>query len=918
MGDQLGTPHEHTIPVAPDWSLAFGVAGRVLVFLGIALFLAAALGWLFAPKSEFAKKLGAWSFTLGSLSLFGTFIVLATLFVQKRFEYPYVFSHNDHGNTAPYSVAGVWSGQEGSFLLWAVCSAVFGLLTMRGTGIYRRWYTVFFGLFLASLCGILAYESPFNIAATDGQFLVPPDGAGLAPALQNYWVIIHPPTIFLGFGSLTVLFCYALSALITRHVVDWAKLVRPWAIVSLTLVGVGLSMGGLWAYETLGWGGFWAWDPVENTSFVPFVLGAIFTHGLIVQVNRGKWVISNLLLGGLPFLSFVYGTFLTRSGLLGETSVHSFAQMQKGALWLLMGLGGISIVGFITLWTLRAITLRQEFTATQDNRPGWNREGAYKWGSILLFGLAMATGFGMSVPMISGLANQFSAQALTGRWWMLGIAVASFSLYLFFRSMSKRRTSLASDADGQEPPPSSKPVPLWVGVTLLLSGILSSIAALGAFLTPYLGRHMAVIKEPQYHQVVIWFVLPLLVVMAASPFIAWGGTSVGRLLGRLYGPFCVAFGMTGLTLLVLMYSSWGKMGPFEAMVPMFFTGERPPGQQIAVPGLTWTLILAGFCYFLIAVTLWTMFERIRHSKEAIAIYSMHLGVGVLLAGLVLSRGLERKEQLLLYADRPTFSMGYRLEYENMTRDLTDKHNKVKIRVEPLPRLAGDNRSGIPGLMDRLFAKFDAPKAFYALPGLYYMMDGGGGLNAMNWPHVHHGLFNDIYLAMGPIVTDATEPSTMVPGKSLNVEDKYLITYLGMVREGEPGMEGTKFGAKLRVHLPDGTMKEVIPKQVLTSAGPRDEWATIDDTYAISLAGMNVGEDSVQVQLHYSTMVLPIELYYKPFTSLVWLGLGILAAGGFLAAWHRRYRPRLAAAGAESRAAESEEPTADATAPTAQV
>lgn len=900
--------HQHELPVAPDWSLALGVCGRALVFLGIAFFLAAIIGWLFAPKTKWGRTVGGWGFTLGSVSLFGVFAVLATLFVAQRFEYPYVFGHNDLLNPVAYRIAGVWAGQEGSFLLWAVCSAVFGLLTMKGSGIYRRWYTVLYALFQAALCGIIAYESPFNIMATDGKFLVPPDGVGLSPALQNYWVIIHPPTIFLGFGSLTALFCYAASALISKQVVDWAKMVRPWALVSLTLVGVGLCMGGLWAYETLGWGGFWKWDPVENTSFVPFVLGAIFIHGLIVQINRGKWVISNLLLGALPFLSFVYGTFLTRSGLLGDTSVHSFAEMQKGALWLLLGLGTLSIVGFGALWTVRAFELRREFTASEDVRPGMTREGAYRWASILMFGLALAAGFGMSVPMVSGVSKEFGGQASVGKWWMLGIALLSAIAYFVLRARSQ-----AAEKSGGP----SKPMSYWISVPLGLGMVIGAFGAITAFMAPSLGDRMKVIEEWQYHQIVPWFVFPILVLMAASPFVAWGGVGMKRLLGRLYGPACVSFGLTGLTLLALMYSPWGKLGVFEDKIPLFFTGQRPEGQRIEVSSLTWTLILAGFCYFVIVMSLWTIGERWKHSKkEAIAIWTMHIGVGVMLAGLVLSRGLERKEQVLLQANKPAYAMGYKLTYEGITADLADRRNKVKLHIEPTPLLTAQGRSGLAGFMDKTLGGLDTRKAFDARPGLYYVQDSMGNSNPMNWPHIQHGLLNDMYLALGGIQTDATEPHSLQKGKALRFKD-YVITYKGMTREGQPGQEGTKFGAQLSVHnIATGEMRDLNPKMKITSAGPVEEPADLDEDYKVTLAGMNASDQSANIVIGFSSAVFPIEFFYKPFTSLVWIGLGILAAGGFLAAWHRRVRPVAPGAKAKAEPEGVAEPNADALAPTA--
>src|SRR5689334_3050201 len=287
-------------PPAPFWAEAAGPVGRVFVLAAIVFFLLSAIGWSLASRNPKAETLGKRCFTLGACSIFGAFLTLASLFVGDQFQYNYVFSHSDSIIALKYKIAAIWAGQQGSFLLWACTSSLFGLLAVRVTGKYRRWFTVPYAAFLASLCGILAYETPFNVTLIDGRALVPPIGVGLTPSLQNYWVVIHPPTIFMGFGSLTVMFCFAISAMLTGDLKSWLALVRPWALVSLAVLGLGLCMGGFWAYETLGWGGFWAWDPVENVSFVPWVFTAAFVHGLIVQTTRGRWPWTNLMLAGLP------------------------------------------------------------------------------------------------------------------------------------------------------------------------------------------------------------------------------------------------------------------------------------------------------------------------------------------------------------------------------------------------------------------------------------------------------------------------------------------------------------------------------------------------------------------------------------------------------------------------------------------
>ncbi|MBS1721959.1 MAG: cytochrome c biogenesis protein CcsA [Armatimonadetes bacterium] len=384
---------------AESWSMAAGLLGRGAVLASVSLFVVSIVLWIVSAKNPKAEKWAKWTFGAGALGFLAAIAVVVTLFVKDQFQYKYVFSHGSRDTELQYKIAGAWAGQEGSILLWGTMSAIFCTIAAARTGAYRRWFSVVSGLFLASVAGILAFESPFALnPLVNGQAMVPLTGKGLNPSLMNYWVVIHPPTIFSGFGSLTVLFAFACAALLQRDLVGWAPLVRPWALVSLTLLGLGLAMGGFWAYETLGWGGFWMWDPVENTSFVPWVAVAALLHGIFVQVSRKRWYFTNVMLAGLPFLLFCYGTFLTRSGYLGDTSVHSFAEMDSKALKILIAIVSIGLVGFLSLWFSRLIKLKGLPQAPPMQSMPINRESVLGVGVWILSAFGLATAIGMSVP----------------------------------------------------------------------------------------------------------------------------------------------------------------------------------------------------------------------------------------------------------------------------------------------------------------------------------------------------------------------------------------------------------------------------------------------------------------------------------------------------------------------------------------
>jgi cytochrome c-type biogenesis protein CcmF len=752
--------------------LATGSAGRILVLVGLALFVFSVVGAIAARRSGRLERLSSWAFVGGSATIFCAMAALATLFVRDQFGFKYVFDRAAHDTSLQYKIAGIWAGQEGSFLLWACCAALFGLVALPFTGVYRRWFVFAYSLFLAALCGILAYESPFNLGFVEnGVPLLPPTGVGLTPALQNYWVVIHPPTIFLGFGALTVMFAWAVSALILRQYDQWAVMVRPWAILALTLVGLGLCMGGFWAYETLGWGGFWAWDPVENTSFVPWCITAILIHGLIVQVTKGKWKATNLLMAGLPFLAFVYGTFLTRSGLLGDTSVHSFAQMDRSALQILVGLMASGYIGFLGLWLFRL----KDVKATQQSADegSLHREGVYRIASLLIAFLAVSTAVGMSVPLFMALAG-------TG---------------------AKR------------------------------------------------------VEEALYHQVLAWPFVPIMILLAAGPFISWRSMSASELLNRLFNILCISIGFTGVSAWFISHPSLGVGLERGSTIPFFGGYEAPV--------LPWMLFLIWLCVFASFANGWRALELARRSPMSIGGYLSHFGLAMLMAGLIISRGFERSERVFVQEGDPGRGLGYVVAYKDRTsEEMMDRNNKIRFDVV--------GPSG---------------ERFVAQPTQFYTRT-NDGLGQMTWPHIQRRLTHDVYFALAREVIEVGEAQTIKPGETKQIDERLSITFEELTREGEAGTVGVRFGALLHIDH-DGRHHTANPGLTITEAGLEPSLEPVGEHFLISMHAMDAGSQSVTVQLYFNKPVYPIEIFYKPMTGLVWLGTGILTFGGFLAAWQRR-------------------------------
>ncbi|HBC46207.1 MAG TPA: hypothetical protein DCZ43_04105, partial [candidate division Zixibacteria bacterium] len=284
-----------------------------------------------------------------------SFTYLLILFLTDKFEFSYVssYSSRDLTNTFPhfFKLSALWAGQQGTFVLWLVYGLLLGLWVRSRAKENEGWVMFFYILAQAFLLVLALISKPF--ARLD---FIPVDGQGLNPLLQNYWMQIHPPIVFLGFAAACIPFAFAMAALATNKYDDWVKQTMPWTVFSVVTLGLGIFLGGYWAYETLGWGGYWSWDPVENASAIPWFVGIALVHGMVVERTRGSWRRMNLFLAISLFLLIVYGTFLTRSGVLADFSVHSFTDLgYNNVLWASLII--LAIISF-GLWGYRAAKIK--------------------------------------------------------------------------------------------------------------------------------------------------------------------------------------------------------------------------------------------------------------------------------------------------------------------------------------------------------------------------------------------------------------------------------------------------------------------------------------------------------------------------------------------------------------------------------
>ena len=340
------------------------------------------------------------------VTVMATAAVLLYLILTHQFQYSYVWSYSSRELSLPLLISTFYAGQEGSFMLWTLFTSLIGVFLLQDSAKkgYEPQVMTVYGLIEVALLMMLLIKNPFTYvwetwAGQVNAGFVPANGRGLNPLLQNYWMVIHPQVMFSGFAAMGVPYAYAVAALMKRDYTNWIKPATPWLVYGCVVLGTAIMMGGFWAYETLGWGGYWGWDPVENSSLVPWLMGVAAIHTTLSQRKSGAFVKTNLVLSMMCFIFVLYSTFLTRSGVLGETSVHSFVDPGMWAYWMLVGM----LVLFIGLGFGMIILRRKEMPKGSARHDYFSREFALFLGSAALVCTAIFVSVGTSSPLISGI-----------------------------------------------------------------------------------------------------------------------------------------------------------------------------------------------------------------------------------------------------------------------------------------------------------------------------------------------------------------------------------------------------------------------------------------------------------------------------------------------------------------------------------
>src|SRR6266700_2152084 len=438
--------------------------GRTALILCLGLSVYAGAAGAYAAHAK--KRRLAFSAANALIAAFVAVIVASTVLLvalaRHDFSFAYVAAHTSTKLPLGYSLSAFWGGQEGSMLLWLLVltgdSTAVIVLNRRKTPDLMAW--------VVPVLAVVATFFSFMLVAISSPFVTqtaPAQGAGMVPSLQNPYMLMHPPLLYLGYVGLTVPFAFAMGSLLARRSDErWIVATRRWTLAAWMLLGIGQLLGAHWAYEEIGWGGYFAWDPVESAALMPWLAATAFLHSVMVQEKKGMLKVWNMLLVILAFSLSLFGTFLTRSGVLN--SIHSFAQGTVGP-WLLGFIGFVVVASLILFFTrlplLRSKTKLESLVS---------REASFLYNNLLLVALCLTILWGVVWPILSDLVVGTSS-AVRGPYYDFFVKAFFIPLLLLMGIgplLAWRRTSLRAVGRAAA----------WPAVTALVAG--GVLVAIGA------------------------------------------------------------------------------------------------------------------------------------------------------------------------------------------------------------------------------------------------------------------------------------------------------------------------------------------------------------------------------------------------------------------------------------------------------
>jgi cytochrome c biogenesis factor len=843
-----------------------GTLGRVVILLGFIAAIVSIFSYFRALKSPGLAPLGRAAFHSTTTMVFITSAALFILILKHQFQYHYVWAYSSTDLPLGLLMSTFYAGQEGSFLLWTLMVAIIGIILLNYTRRHdneREVMGVYSGI-LAFLMLLLVVKNPF---ALNEAGMIPTEGKGLNPLLQNFWMQIHPPILFIGFAAMAPPFALAISALIRKRYQNWIVSALPWVVGGSMVLGLGIALGGYWAYETLGWGGWWGWDPVENASLIPWIVSVAAVHTMLTQKRTKGLILTNFILVIMGFVLVLYSTFLTRSGVLGDASVHSFVDPGRFAFTLLvLFMFMFTDIGFGYLFA--------RFTSWGNSL--FEKYSGWKLGATLYLIFIVP-----SIPIfaqISGdLTQVFDESILSGGvltaiiltpllWISHFLNVMSFlwipaiilKVALIVYTVSSRvHSSKKFTSFGMM----TRETFLGFG-----SGILAALT-----LIVLLGTSLPIIPQP--------------IVDAFNGLLGWMNSSFNMsfTLGNTVEPAfydamglplaILIAGMNGFALLLKWKSNDGKdvlrktMMPFAIAVVItiilfFVAGIQDVGM----------MALAFTSAFTIIINAQVGYKIIRGNPKFAGAYIAHIGIAFMFLGIIGSGFYSEDQAVELPQGVTKSAFGYNLTYVGFETFWNGERYYFKIRMDDMD---GNEIETVKTIM--------------------FVSHYGGQEQIFRNPGIAHFLHKDIYLEPQALMQpdpEGGERLVLVKGESydfggynvkftnfeMNNSKKSSNFTIGAVFEvGKYGEKSEEITAT-RVTGPDGIMAEPALIQagdlaitVLGMTPNKEDLA--QSTIEVRLQNPNIPVDPTNMK---ETLVVMASL--KPFILLVWIGIVLMVVG----------------------------------------
>ncbi len=846
--------------------LWIGNIGNSFVILSLITAILSTIAYFFFAKdnslnSEW-KKFARLSFSLHTISVLGIASTLFYMLFNHYYEFSYVWQHSNNSMPMEYIMSCFWEGQEGSFLLWTFWNVVLGNI-LRKT-IDSHWEAPTMAIyslvqvFLASmLLGIYLGDyklgtNPFILLRENPDFANLPfismpnylaklDGRGLNPLLMNYWMTIHPPTLFLGFSSTLPPFAFAVAGLWKKDFTTWQKPALTWTFFSIMILGTGILMGGAWAYEALSFGGFWAWDPVENSSLVPWLIIVAAGHVMIINKNKGGSLFMTHLLSIFSFLMVLYSTFLTRSGVLGTSSVHAFTDL---------GMQGQLVIYVLTFIFLCVI--------------------------LLIHDKLIRVSYIICSLLVLFISIQFGHKTFFLLSWVFASIILTIHSYVLNFPKEEEEESLYS-----------REFWMFVGSLLfLLSALVITYFTSIPVLNKLFNLEKAPLKVSDYNMWQTPFAILVLVLVGFTQFFKYKKTDKKTFFKQLLIPIILSliFGIVSSIPLYFIHD-YGSVSNSQKWVLLSYT-------LMLIAGLF--AVFANLQYFVSIIK-----GKIRHAGSSIA----HIGFALILVGALISTSKKQTisqntstknvaslgenfnaQKSLLLTKGDTLQMGnYFVTYKgkerkgidvffNMDYFTKDENGKFIKAFELSPMVQDNPRMGQASNPD---TKHFLEKDIYTHITYADLSDNREiKKDAYKEPTNFIGHVNDTIFAENAIILIESIATNLTEQQYANTDSTLIVT------------------AVLKVTDINGKVYKAYPKYILKNN------AVMPDAFELNELGLkfifwkiNPEEGSIEIQMSEEVSntkeFVVLEAYIFPYINILWLGSLVMIIGTIIAILERR-------------------------------